>query len=84
MNNGDTPATALIIEPSQDAIDQASGLHLKIPVRMIHTGLTKREAFAMNAQQGLLTDGAARNWTESRIAEMAVTQADALLKELEK
>ena len=46
-------------------------------------GLTKREMFAMNAMQGLISRGAWSNQVSS-IANDAVRYADALLAELEK
>ena len=88
MDNGYTPATVMIIEPSQNAIDQSTGLNLKIPQRMIHTGLTKREAFAMAAMQGLLANSEPNSWSEEQwykaFSSQAVNHADALLKELAK
>lgn len=45
------------------------------------TGLTKREAFAMAAMQGILVGAEA--WVND-IAKDAVTMADALLKELDR
>ena len=49
-------------------------------------GLTKREMFAMNAMQGLLSSESAESWYEQHedCAKAAVNYADALLKELEK
>lgn len=47
----------------------------------IQHGLTKREYFAAMAMQGLCADSMAPTF---QIAEQAVIQADALLKELEK
>jgi hypothetical protein len=44
-------------------------------------GLTKREYFAAMAMQGLLADSTVPTF---QVAEHAVIQADALLKELEK
>ena len=46
------------------------------------TGLTKREAFAMAAMQGLLSTEQGCNQRNMIIAERAVEIADALLKEL--
>ena len=45
-------------------------------------GLTKREAFAMAAMQGLLSTEQGCNQRNMIIAERAVEVADALLKEL--
>ena len=47
-------------------------------------GLTKREIFAMAAMQGLLASDVCGNMAEHRCAELAVSQADAILAELEK
>jgi hypothetical protein len=53
--------------------------------RDLHT-LTKRERFAAMAMQGLCANPAdwLQDFLEEQIAEMAVTQADALLAELAK
>ena len=51
------------------------------------TGLTKREAFAMAAMQGMLANAAIcddRKGTPAQVAEWSVQQADALLAELAK
>jgi len=48
------------------------------------TGLTKREAFTMAAMQGLIASDIENIYTTTDIAEISVTQADALLKELAK
>ena len=50
----------------------------------VHTGLTKREMFAMAAMQGLIASDATGTLHEPRCAELAVKQADALLAELER
>ena len=47
-------------------------------------GLTKREYFAGLAMQGLLAHERSGNNNDAKLAEMAVSQADALLYELEK
>jgi len=53
-----------------------------------HAGLTKREAFAMAAMQGLLANSESNSWSEEQwyeqFSKQAVNHADALLKELEK
>ena len=49
---------------------------------VIESGLTKREAFAMAAMQGLLSTEQGCNQRNMIIAERAVEIADALLKEL--
>ena len=50
---------------------------------VIESGLTKREAFAMAAMQGLIANHTLRGPHEE-CAELALCYADALLKELEK
>jgi hypothetical protein len=47
-------------------------------------GLTKREMFAMNAMQALVTAQPHWGMEFNEIAEIAVQHADALLQELEK
>tara|TARA_R110000851_G_scaffold160243_1_gene303456 strand:- start:2497 stop:2730 length:234 start_codon:yes stop_codon:yes gene_type:complete len=55
---------------------------------VIQTGLTKREAFAMAAMQGILANSEPNSWSEeqwySNFSKQAVNHADALLKELAK
>lgn len=46
-------------------------------------GLTKREMFAMNALQGLLSNSNIKELSECELSEIAVNFADALLAELE-
>ena len=52
------------------------------------TGLTKREAFAMAAMQGILANSEPNSWNEEQwyrnFSKQAVNHADALLKELAK
>jgi len=52
-------------------------------IQEVHTGLTKREAFAMAAMQGYCAN-ADVNATPEAVAGWAVHQADFLLAELEK
>jgi len=51
-------------------------------------GLTKREAFAMAAMQGILANSEPNSWSEKQwyrnFSKQAVNHADALLKELAK
>ena len=90
MNNGDTPATACIVKPSDGAVQQAMGLGTFPPQPIAHTGLTKREAFAMAAMQNVILnynpwehgDFDSSNYEDA--ATQAVGLADALLKELSK
>jgi hypothetical protein len=74
LTNSESPATPVI--------DDCISTHDK----EIFYGLTKREAFAVAAMQGLGANSGgyiAEGWEES-IARDAVTMADALLKELAK
>ena len=75
MKNADMPAM-----PVDYNAKQGIALEGKLEVG---SGLTKREIFAMNAMQGLLSRGAWSNKVSS-IANDAVRHADALLAELEK
>ena len=75
MNNGDEPATACEIRASEQA--KALGYF----TNHTYTGLTKREAFAMAAMQGLLAEA---QTMDNLIAINAVKMADDLLKQLEK
>lgn len=54
---------------------------------VLSEGLTKREAFAMAAMQGLLANSEPNSWSEEQwydqFSKQAVNHADALLKELE-
>ena len=77
------PATAITIEPSQDAIDQAVGMALCMPLAITRTGLTKREHFAAMALQGMVSVCAYDEQVTSK-CRAAVEYADALLKELDK
>lgn len=88
MNNGDMPASPL----TGDAyIDFESALNKSGSYNPECQGLTKREAFAMVAMQGLLSS---TNYPTSingvdvceydLCAQASVKQADALLKELSK
>jgi hypothetical protein len=52
--------------------------------RRYYPGLTKREAFAMAAMQGLLANPETTPASAQEIAEWSVYQADALLAELAK
>lgn len=48
-----------------------------------HTGLTKREAFAMAAMQGLCA-GSSNHFQPEHFAEFSIKYADALIAELNK
>jgi len=80
MNNGDMPASPVI----DDAWAKESAENVK-EILSVFGGLTKREAFAMAAMQGLLADGSRTDvlMADGSIAVVAVQQADALLKSLE-
>ena len=73
MNNGDLPAAPLSAEASRRIDD---GVY-------IYIGLTKREAFAMAAMQGLLAGGADNDSGIGENTDTAVYYADALLAALE-
>ena len=78
MNNSDMPVTPIFNSNGKiQAFTDDEGFSL------MATGLTKREAFAMAAMQGILSHSFGRgNPEECAIA--ALQNADALLKELEK
>ena len=85
MNNSDMPASPAKVTIDRD--DESIGPFQFGNDDFECEGLTKREAFAMAAMQGLcanqyniITESNAR----SNLAKEAVQQADALLKELEK
>lgn len=73
MKNSEKPATA-------SAFTLGRGNYAETT---INTGLTKREAFAMAAMQGLLSDSDRGGRCEA-YARDAIKFADALLKELDK
>ena len=84
MKNADLPAMPLSNEMSSD-LDNAIG-NPKSYGAPTATGLTKREAFAMAAMQGLsanIGDYNSTGWERS-ISRDAVIIADALLNELNK
>lgn len=81
MKNADKPANPIEINGFGQYAPEA------------HTGLTKREMFAMHAMQGLLSSNASLNSSASytrkfqeidQIASYATLCADSLLAELEK
>jgi len=80
MNNADMPAMPIKEDVWADPRDPGKGI-------ISCTGLTKREAFAMVAMQGILSNP---YWNEfgdfsaDGIAESATRNADALLAELAK
>ena len=77
MNNGDKPASPL---DSIAESDMCGGYNYE------HSGLTKREAFAMAAMQGIMVNSNPQVSDDSSIylvAAIAVDQADALLAALE-
>ena len=84
VSNGDMPANPIVMEnghpyhASQARFENAS----------LVSGLTKREAFAMAAMQGMIASGICTPPQDETIHHMtsmaSVSYADALLKELEK
>jgi len=77
MNNADMPAS-----PTNLYISEYEGT-INCPYNKPLTGMTKREAFAMAAMQGLISNHQLRG-AASECAISAVDYADALLKELDK
>jgi|TARA_R110000803_G_scaffold34063_1_gene74525 hypothetical protein len=84
MNNGNNPANPLTGDAYIDfsVYDETKGGESSYNPEC--QGLTKREAFAMAAMQGLIASDIENIYTTTDIAEISVTQADALLKELAK
>ena len=78
--NGDMPVTPIVME-SGHPYHASQVCFENTP---LVTGLTKREAFAMAAMQGLIASDIENIYTTTDIAEISVTQADALLKGLAK
>ena len=78
IKNGDLPAAATNL-----AIDEYQGT-INCGINKPLTGLTKREAFAMAAMEGLTASDTENNMTYEGIVTGAVLMADALLKELAK
>ncbi len=82
MNNSDMPASPVKLSHEQFEFSET-----------VHTGLTKREYFAVLAMQGYLSgtmawsdglDGGGVTPSDTEVAKESVAYADALLKELEK
>ena len=91
MKNSDMPAYPHTITRCEEAVAQAKGVGIHISPTVDFSGMTKREAFAMAAMQGILSginanvyNGEWHGWSEIDFAEHAVKNADALLAELEK
>ena len=82
MNNGNNPANPLTGDAYIDfsMYDETKGGESSYNPEC--QGLTKREAFAMAAMQGLLSTEQGCNQRNMIIAERAVEVADALLREL--
>lgn len=78
MDNGNLPAS-----PSNINIYEYEGI-INCPVNSPLTGLTKREAFAMAALQGIIASDIDNIYTSEYVAVESVAKADALLKELSK
>ena len=73
MKNADMPAMPTYELNGQNILEDSS------------YGLTKREMFAMNAMQGILSNSALKmDINRIEIANFAIGYADALLAELEK
>jgi hypothetical protein len=79
MNNADMPASPLV--NSEGFPCHESKICFENGLQTI--GLTKREAFAMVAMQGLMSNHNLIGTIEE-CSSVAVAQADALLKELDK
>lgn len=82
MNNADMPASPTIYMPTKER----GGMYKNDDTAVTkHGGLTKREAFAMAAMQGILSSGLGAY--DERVGikcRVAVEYADVLLKELDK
>ncbi len=82
IKNGDLPAS-----PTNLDIDEYKGT-INCPINKPLAGLTKREALAMAAMQGLLSNSEPKSWSDSQyydqISKQAVNHADKLLLELSK
>jgi hypothetical protein len=77
MRNADMPAAPIVNS------EGAPTLGVNCTDAHFAMGLTKREAFAMAAMQGLLTNASLYACTEKDTAKAAVLHADALLAALE-
>lgn len=80
MKNADMPAMPLrksLDTWEADEYETGGGRYLRA------NGLTKREMFAMNALQGLLSNSNIKELSECELSEIATNFADALLAELE-
>ena len=74
MNNSDMPAN-----PTESISNNGAPYYKALP----SNGLTKREAFAMAAMQGMLVKFKDQIVSTDDIALCSVQQADSLLKQLE-
>lgn len=86
IRNADTPAMPSEAEISNS--DEVWAFQVGDNSKFKFPGLTKREMFAMNAMQAILSNGASEeigytDW-DKNLANHAITAADALLKELDK
>lgn len=80
IKNGDLPAMPIYLtETMVAAMENGAGA----AVDRI-SGLTKREQFAMAAMQGMLANGSGYNHDADLLAQYAISNADALLAELER
>ena len=84
MKNGDMPASPCGESYKTQQYPGGDWIHNKKSA--LHSGLTKREMFAMAAMQGILTSETDdwRHKEEESLAASAVKYADALLAELER
>lgn len=80
MKNGDMPASPCGESYKTQQYPGGDWIHNKKSA--LHSGLTKREMFAMAAMQGILSNPNDR-YTYDQLAGHAVNYADALLAELE-
>ena len=81
MKNGDMPASPCGESYKTQQYPGGDWIHNKKSA--LHSGLTKREMFAMAAMNGIMSNSNDR-YTYEQLAGHAVSQADALLSELEK
>jgi len=83
MKNSDMPASPVRgCDDSFINCDELHGSWIKNCKPSI--GLTKREAFAMAAKQGLLASGGGASGNPDQLAVMAIQQAGIILEELDK
>jgi hypothetical protein len=81
MNNANNPAMPLTGDAYQDFAGHEEGKNSYNPECQ---GLTKREMFAMNLMAAYRSQPETMEAKPEQVAEWAIEDADALLKELEK